>query len=93
MSELEDIGRYHQLRDELDSAINERNGLLGRCAAILQSAAGAPVSRYNLARRCNFDSASRLFDEARTADQRIAHLLAALEQVAPAAGKPVPTLE
>jgi hypothetical protein len=93
MSELEDIGRYHQLREQLSAVVTERNNLLGRCAAILQSAAGNPVSRYNLARRCNFDSASRLFEEARAADQRIAHLLAELEQVAPAAGKSVPTLE
>lgn len=93
MSELEDIGRYHQLIEALDAALGERNNLLGRLAAIAQAASQPPVSRYNVGRKCNFESAARLFDEARAAGERVLQIVEELRQAAPAAGKPVPTLE
>lgn len=93
MNELESIGRYHQLYEALKAALAERNSLLSRASAILQAASEPPVSRYNLARRCNFEAAERLFGEARARHDAALLMLEELRQVAPAADKPVPTLE
>lgn len=93
MSELEELGRYHQLCAALDAALSERNNRLGRVATIAQAASQPPVSRHNIGRRCNFDAAARLFEEARSAEERARQIIAELEQVAPAVGKPLPSLE
>lgn len=93
MNELECIGRYHQLVDGVKTALDERNSLMIRAAAILKAASEPPISRYNMARKCNFDAAQTLFESARLRNEEALMMLEELRQVAPVANKPIPTLE
>jgi hypothetical protein len=93
MSELEDLGRYHQLLDELTATLARRNDALSRVAAVLGEAAKPPVSRYNLARKCRFDAADRLLNEARAAHAAAEAALAEIAVLGPIVNKPVPRME
>ncbi len=93
MSNLEDIGRYHQCRDQLDAALADRNDVLLRVDGLAKAAAEPPASRYNIGRRARLDGLSRLVEEAGRHDAEVLRLLAELEQLAPLVGKPAPTLE
>lgn len=93
MSELEDLGRYHQLMDALMAAFSRRNDALSRLAVVLGEAARLPVSRYNMARKCRFDAADRLLAEAKQAHEEAERMLDELRVLSPIVNKPVPTLE
>lgn len=93
MSELEDLGRYHQQTDALKALLSERNDRLHRAATILSTASEAPLNRKNAARRCNFDAAQRLMDEARERHDAALLMIEELRQLAASVGKPPPALE
>lgn len=93
MSELEDLGRYHQIHDSLVAEVARRNSALSRVSMIVSTAAQPPVSRYNLARKCRFDAVDRLLEEARASHAEIERMLDELRALSPVVNKPVPTLE
>lgn len=93
MSELEDIGRYHQIHDSLVAEVARRNSALSRVSMVLSTAAQSPVSRYNLARTCRFDAIDRLLEEAKASHAEIERLLEEMRVLGPVVNKPVPTLE
>lgn len=93
MSELEDIGRYHQLRDQIDAALRDRNGALVKVVGLTKNASESPTSRYNIGRRYKADAVQRLVEEAAQHDETLRRLLVEIEPYALIAGKPVPTLE
>lgn len=93
MTELEDIGRYHQLKDRLDAVVRQRNSALQRAGGLLSEAGHAPVNRRHLAKHCRFDAVDRLLAEARAADDALTAMLAELATLALIINKPTPTLE
>jgi hypothetical protein len=93
MSELEDIGRYHQQMDVLKATLAERNDRLRRASIILSAASEPPYSSKNAARRCNFSAAQRLMDEAKDRHEAAELMIEDLRQLAAAAGKSAPALE
>jgi hypothetical protein len=70
-----------------------RNDALSRVAAVLGEAAKPPVSRDNLARKCRFDAADRLLNEARAAHAAAEAALAEIAVLGPIVNKPVPRME
>ena len=93
MSELEDIGRYHQLVDQIGSVLRNRNNALLKVVGLTRMASESPTSRYNIGRRYKADAVQRLVEEAAQHDKELCRLLVEIEPYAVIAGKPVPTLE
>lgn len=93
MSELEDIGRYHQLRDLIDAALRDRNSALIKVVGLTKMASESPTSRYNIGRRYKAEAVQRLVEEAAQHDAALCRLLVEIEPYAVIAGKPVPVLE
>lgn len=93
MSELEDLGRYHQALERLAEAVHLRNFALSRFGTLAVEAAKPPVNRHKQGRRVRLDAMARLLDEAAAAQSDIDGLLAELAVLGPIVGKPVPELE
>lgn len=93
MSELEDIGRYHQLVDQIGSVLRNRNNALLKVVGLTRMASEVPTSRYNIGRRYKAEAVQRFVEEAAQYDETLCRLLVEIEPYAVIAGKPVPTLE
>lgn len=93
MSELEDIGRYHQLADALRSKVNARDDLLHRAAIVMQAATQAPRNAGAVGRKCNFEAIARMVLEARTLHEEILTMIDEINTLAPVANKPTAKLD
>ncbi len=93
MSELEDIGRFHQLADKAKAALFRRDDHLSRVAAIIRAATEEPRSSAALGKRCNFDAIERIVSEARAEHEALLAMLDEMRALAPVANKPEPNLE
>lgn len=93
MTELEDLGRYHQALDRIAEAARRRNCALMRAGTVMLEAGKPPINRHALARGCRFDAVDRLVEEARAAQADMDQLLALLAVLGPIVGKAVPELE
>ena len=93
MNELEDIGRYYQLRDLIDAVLRNRNSALSKVVGRTKIASESPTSRYNIGRRYKADAVQRLIEEAAQHNDELCRRLAEIEPYAVIAGKPAPTLE
>lgn len=93
MSELEDIGRYHQLADALRRKVNARDDLLHRAAIVMEAATQQPRNSGAVGRKCNFDAIERMTAEAKTLHEEILTMLDEINTLAPVANKPAAKLD
>lgn len=93
MSELEDIGRYHQLADAVRRKVNARDDLLNRVARVLDAAIQEPRTASAIGRRCNFEAVERLTAEAKALHEEALTMLDEMNALAPIANKPAVKLD
>lgn len=93
MSELEDIGRYHQLADALRRKVNARDDLLNRTARVLDAAIQEPRTAAAIGRKCNFEAVERMAADAKALHEEILTMLDEINTLAPVANKPAVKLD
>lgn len=93
MSELEDLGRYHQLADAVRARIKTRNDYLHRASIVLAAAAGSPHNIGAVARGCNFDAVERLLGQAKVEHGAVTDMLNDISALAPVVNKPALKLD
>lgn len=87
MSELEDIGRYHQLADAVRRKINARDDLLNRAARVLDAAIQEPRTAGAVGRKCNFEAIERMTVEAKALHEEALGMIDEMNALAPVANK------
>lgn len=90
MSELEDLGRYHQLADAVRGKVNARDALLYRASRVL-AAAAETAHTYRIGavgRQCNFEAVERLIEQAKTEHQALIVMIDEMNVLAPIVNKP-----
>lgn len=93
MSELEDIGRYHQLADAVRRKVNARDDLLFRTSRVLAAATEEPRNAGAVGRKCNFEAAERMTAEAKAIHSEILAMIDEINTLAPVANKPAAKLD
>lgn len=93
MSELEDIGRYHQLADAVRLKVNVRNDLLFRASRVLAAATDESRNAGAVGRKCNFEAVERMTAEAKALHEEILTMLDEMNTLAPVANKPTVKLD